>query len=352
MAYEKLEMMKILVEENQPDTFTARISFSSNGIYMVTTETGELQAETSGKFQYLANGSEDYPVIGDRVLVKTVGSSNIIHKVLNRRNTITRKKVGTDGKKQLIAANIDYIFICMSLNKDFNIRRLERYLSVASDSGVEPIIVLTKADLNQSNKEMILKVEEIVSETKIIVTSIYDSVGYNNIRETIQKNQTAIFMGSSGVGKSTVINKLIGNKKIKTNYIGKNDKGKHTTTSKELFILSNGGSVIDTPGIRELGIQDTDLSSVFMEITKLSELCKFNDCHHEKEPNCAVKNAIYEGKLSEERLMSYRKLLREIRHEQLKDYSQLKENRSYKREKLKKTKRIRKANKLKYKEIY
>jgi len=205
----------------------------------------------------------------------------------------------------------------MSLNNDFNLRRLERYLSIAWDSGAVPVVVLTKADLCQDLPERLLEVGRIALGSDVLVTSSMTADGYKDILKYIVPGKTVAFIGSSGVGKSTLINRLIGEDLIATQGLRSDDKGKHTTTRRELLLIPGGGAVIDTPGMRELGLESADLSRSFADIDELTNSCRFKDCRHENEPGCAVRQAIEEGLIDEARLQNYKKLQKEARYESL-----------------------------------
>jgi ribosome biogenesis GTPase len=205
----------------------------------------------------------------------------------------------------------------MSLNNDFNLRRLERYLSIAWDSKAIPVIVLTKSDLCDDLAQKLFEVNSVAIGVDILITTSISEDGYLQVSSYIKESQTVAFIGSSGVGKSTLINRLLGESVLTTQGIRNDDKGKHTTTRRELIILHSGGMVIDTPGMRELGLESVDLSKAFSDIDELSALCKFHDCNHISEPNCAIQKAICDGVLSVERLESYRKLKKETQYEGL-----------------------------------
>ena len=209
-----------------------------------------------------------------------------------------------------MAANIDTVFLCMSLNNDFNLRRLERYLSVAWDSGAVPVIVLTKADLCDDLEQKQAEVSSIAIGVDVLVTTALERDGYVQILPYITDGKTVAFIGSSGVGKSTLINCLLGEQRLDTNGLRNDDKGRHTTTHRELILLPNGGMVIDTPGMRELGMWDSSsgIDQTFRDIEELSSQCRFKDCSHHNEPGCAVQRALQDGTLSEERWFSYQKL--------------------------------------------
>ncbi|OJF94173.1 ribosome small subunit-dependent GTPase A [Alkalibacterium sp. 20] len=300
--------------------YIGRVISQSKDVYKVATENVDLLAQISGKFRYDVVDSSDYPAVGDFVMLdrnEDASGNAIIHKVLTRKSAFIRKASGTSHDEQIIAANIDTVFICMSLNKDFNLRRIERYLGITWDSGATPVIVLTKADLCDNLKQKLLKLETVTCGVDVLVTSSVDVDGHSSVQKYFGVGKTVAFLGSSGVGKSTLINKLTGKNTIKTNELRNDDKGRHTTTRREIIILPNGGVVIDTPGMREIGLESANLSRTFSDIDTLAAECKFNDCSHMSEPGCAVKKAIREGELTEERFASYLKLKKEAKYEGL-----------------------------------
>ncbi len=294
--------------------YLGRVSVQYKDIYKVFTEEGEVLARVSGKLSYSSNSTLDYPVVGDWVLLDRTDNKNgdaIIHKVLTRKSCFSRKIAGTRYDTQVVAANIDYIFICMALNNDFNINRLERYIAVAWDSMATPVVVLTKSDLCEDIDERLSEVKEAAIGIDILVTSSLNGNGYEKVKEYIKSGTTIAFIGSSGVGKSTLINKLLNKEVLKTNSISENDKGRHTTTHRELFLLEDGGVIIDTPGMRELGLISADVDKSFSNIEELEKQCKFSDCTHKNEPKCAVREAIENGELDLDRLERYKKLKKE-----------------------------------------
>ena len=237
----------------------------------------------------------------------------VIHLVLPRKSLFVRKAAGTSKTEQVVAANIDTVFLCMSLNNDFNLRRLERYLAVAWESGAEPVVVLTKADLCADLPQKQREVEAIAMGVDILTTSAMESDGYRQITPYITEGRTVAFVGSSGVGKSTLINRLLGEERLVTDGLRNDDKGHHTTTHRELLFLPNGAMVIDTPGMRELGMWDaaSGVEQTFGDIEELAARCRFRNCSHSGEPGCAVRAAIRSGNLDDGRWLSYQKLKNE-----------------------------------------
>lgn len=302
------------------DMFLGRVVAQYKDLYKVATENSELFAEISGKLRYTSEGLADYPAVGDFVMLDRDSSQTgnaIIRHILTRKSAFIRKAAGTANDVQVVAANIDTVFICMSLNNDFNLRRMERYLAIAWDSGAMPVIVLTKSDLCEDMPTKLAEISEVAVGVDLVITSSMTEDGYITIRKYITTGHTVAFLGSSGVGKSTLINRLLGENMIETREIRKDDKGRHTTTRRELIVIPSGGAVIDTPGMRELGVESVNLAKAFTEIDELASRCKFNDCQHESEPGCAVLKAIMQGSITDERLISYNKLKKEAKYEEL-----------------------------------
>lgn len=269
-------------------------------------------AELSGKFRFQTTLSSEYPAVGDFVLVNwnESGNSAIIESVLPRKSAFIRKAAGEPWQEQVVAANIDTVFLCMALNNDFNLRRLERYISIAWDSGATPVVVLTKSDLCDDLENRLSEVSSIAFGIDILVTTSTEENGYKELLPFISEEKTIAFIGSSGVGKSTLINRLLGKEHLKTNGLRNDDKGRHTTTRRELFLLPSGGMVIDTPGMREFGMWDNDtgIEKTFTDIEELAAQCKFRNCTHTNEPGCAIQKALTTGELQTERWQSYQKL--------------------------------------------
>lgn len=300
--------------------FIGRVSSQYKNLYQVITEVGEMTAEVSGKFLYSVKKPSQFPAVGDFVMVDRLDHSLgnlIIHHVLTRKSVFARKVAGSREDLQVVATNIDTVFICMSLNNDYNLRRLERYLSIAWDSGAVPVVVLTKSDLCKEIEKRRNEVSSIAIGVDVHFTTSTSNSGYQSLKKYLSNGQTAAFIGSSGVGKSTLINCLLGQNALDTSGIRNDDKGRHTTTRRELIMLPESGVVIDTPGMRELGVFSADLSKSFADIDELATQCKFNDCTHRNEPQCAVQRAIKDGVLSIRRLENYRKLKKETKYEGL-----------------------------------
>lgn len=304
-----------------PGLWLARVTSQYKDLYKIVTEGGECFAEVSGKFRFEAVRLSDYPAVGDFVMADRVEDSAghaVIHRVLPRRSAFERAAVGVENQTQVIAANIDTVFVCMSLNYDYNLSRLERYLSVAWNSRATPVVVLTKADLCTDLPARLAQIASVAPGTKVVATASLDPACCDRLLPFLREGTTASFIGSSGVGKSTLINRLMGEALLTTSEIRRgDDKGRHTTTRRELFVLPQGGIVIDTPGMRELGAESVDLSKSFSDIDDLAGKCRFRDCTHTSEPGCAVLQALAAGTLDARRLQSYRKLKREARYDGL-----------------------------------
>lgn len=294
----------------------ARVSSCYRNVFKVLTVEFEKLAKISGKFSFQAYSEKDMPVVGDWIVVSKSCSQDetIIHEIFPRTSKLSRAKAGTEFGEQIIAANVDYCLIVMALNLDFNIRRLERYLTAVWDSGSSPIIVLNKADLCDDLNEKISAVETVSFGTEIIITSATEIEKLKNLQVKLEVNKTYVLVGSSGVGKSTITNFLLGRDVQETSDIREgDDKGKHRTTTRDLYYSEIGYCVIDTPGMREFALFSSEdgVSTSFKDVTELALQCRFGDCTHKNEPGCAIQKAILNQVLTKDRYQSYLKLQRE-----------------------------------------
>jgi ribosome biogenesis GTPase len=288
--------------------------------YIVKTAQGELEAEITGNMRFTARSREDFPAVGDWVALTVYDADlAIIHQLFPRSSIIKRQAVGQKGEIQVIAANIDHALIVQAVNRDFNINRLERYLTICNSSGVSPIIVLSKTDLIEAQQlsQIMEGITQRVKNVPLIAISNETREGYESIRQMIKKGHTYCLLGSSGVGKSTLLNNLSGREIMKTGQISETiQRGRHVTSHRELILLEGGGLLIDNPGMREVGIADAGegLEATFDTIMALSEQCRFKDCTHTTEQGCAVLEAIEKGELDENSYENYLKMEREKEH--------------------------------------
>ncbi|MGP4079826.1 ribosome small subunit-dependent GTPase A [Pseudalkalibacillus sp. R45] len=311
---ERMEQAKEWTEKGYEP---GRVALEHKGMYTLLTEHGEIRGSISGKMNFEATQREDYPAVGDWVMcqIRPNDRAATIHSILPRTSKFSRKIAGLTTEEQIIATNIDTVFLVNALNKDFNVRRIERYLLMAWESGANPVIVLSKADLCENVQERVNEVETVAFGLSVHIISSETGDGIDEITPYLTEGKTVALLGSSGAGKSTLVNRLYGEEIQKVKEIREgDDKGMHTTTHRELFLMPQGGLLIDTPGMRELQLWNTNdgLSESFRDVEALAETCKFRDCQHENEPGCAVKTAIDSGELPEERYASYKKLQREL----------------------------------------
>lgn len=296
-----------------------RVAIENKSNFILYTEDGELTGELSGRFHFNAEVSSDYPAVGDWVVIRVIPDERkaIIEHVLERKNKFSRKAAGSTTDEQIISANADIIFIVSSLNQDINLRRLERYMSLAIENNTEPVLILSKSDVCDNIEEKLAEVRSIAAGKGIHTICAKENKGVDELRKYFEGNRTIAVVGSSGTGKSTLINCLAGSDEMEVSGISLyKDKGRHTTSHRELVILKSGGLIIDTPGMREIQLWEGSegISSTFEDIEEYIEMCRFSDCKHDTEPGCAVKQAIDEGTLDEKRFNSYLKLQREYKY--------------------------------------
>ncbi len=298
-----------------------RVGFGARGLYSVVTETGEIKAELSGSFRYKALSGTDFPVVGDFVLLKEERELFLIEKVLSRKSILKRKSAGVTSQEQILAANLDIVFLVFGLDggRSFNTGSLERLLTLVWDGGASPVVVLNKVDLCEDATSILTEINGAAPGVPVIMASAVTGTGAERIKKVLGSGRTGLFIGRSGVGKSALTNMLAGELIRDTGSVRDDDrKGRHTTTSRNMFQLSWGGILIDSPGIREIQLTgDTAaVSTVFSDIETAAESCRFSNCTHNEEPGCAVREAIDNGLLAESRLRSYRKYMNEVRYQE------------------------------------
>jgi len=305
----------------------ARVAIQHRGAYDLIAEAGETRASATTRLFK----TDELPSVGDWVGFDP--ATNLVEAVVERRTTISRKEVFKNVSEQVLAANIDVAFLVQALPLDFNVRRLERYLAMAWESGAQPIVLLTKTDLVDDVTPYLNETETVtLGACPALAVSAKTGDGLEQLRPWLQPNKTAVLLGSSGVGKSTIVNALVGEELLATKEVREDDhRGRHTTTHRELILLETGGVILDTPGIRELQLWDADLEQTFGDVEEIAANCRFSDCNHDQEPGCAIRAALADGSLSAERWQSYVKLQRELetiearrnhllRHERLREY--------------------------------
>jgi ribosome biogenesis GTPase len=302
------------------DTKVARIIAVDRDRYMIGSEFGSIPAELTGKLSYCAVTAEDMPCVGDWVLVDyhDQNAHAIVYEILPRKTILRRRSSGAPVDYQLIAANIDVAFIVQSCDVDYNLNRLDRYIVMTKDGGIDSILLLTKSDLVED-----LNLESMIEEARrehsidVIPLSSTSGVGYDRFRDTLEKGKTYCLIGSSGVGKSTILNKLVGKEEFATDTVReKSAKGRHTTTRRQLVILDNGALFVDTPGMRELGMLGFGLGidESYEDIAAIAKRCHFADCTHTTQKGCAVLSSVADGELTAERFQSYQKLMKESKY--------------------------------------
>jgi ribosome biogenesis GTPase len=301
-----------------PDCAIARVTRVDKDRYLVRNEYNEVQAEPTGKLLFSADSSQDLPCVGDWVFVQyhNEGALAIIHDLFPRRTFLRRKSAGNKVDYQMIASNIDVAFIMQSCDLNFNLRRMERYLVMVNEGHVQPIVLLSKSDLvsvEELEKQM-REIRDARIDARIIAFSSRTEIGLETVKQSLQKGKTYCLLGSSGVGKTTLLNHLLGCEAFETNPIREKDsRGRHTTSRRQMTVLDNGALLVDTPGMRELGLMGVGASidDSFSDIHELSKHCRYKDCTHSVEVGCAILDAVQTGSLGEARYQSYMKLVKE-----------------------------------------
>jgi len=292
-----------------------RVAVQHRGAWDVLTEADEIRAAAAGRLRHEAAETSELPVVGDWVaLSPRADGSATIQAVLPRRTRFSRKTAWQAAEEQVLVANIDVVFVVTSLNDDLNARRLERYLTLAWDSGATPVIVLTKADLVDDTAPALATVEPVAYGVPVVLTSARTALGLDEVKRLLPVGKTGALLGSSGVGKSTLVNAILDDDLQATQEIRDDGRGRHTTTRRELIMIPGAGLLVDTPGMRELQLwaSDEGLEEAFDDVTALFADCRFSDCAHDSEPGCAVRAALEDGRLAPDRWESYLKLQEEL----------------------------------------
>src|SRR5688572_1594694 len=302
---------------NTPYVQPGRVFIEFNYIFRVYVAAGEQEAVLAGRLKHHADSRSELPAVGDWVVVRKRPDDErgSIVAVLPRRSRFSRRMAGQVTDEQVVAANVNVVFIVMALDADYSLRRLERYLILGRDSGAAPVVLLTKPDLADDLAARVAEVTAVAGDTPVHVLSPKFNEGIEQVAHYLTPGRTGALLGSSGVGKTTIINRLVGDDVRKTRSVRESDsKGRHTTSNRELVVLPNGGLLIDTPGMREIQLWDvgTAVRETFEDIDEVAAHCHFSDCRHREEPRCAVKQAVEEGRLPTARLESYVKLQEEL----------------------------------------
>lgn len=295
----------------------ARVTLEYNQFYRVQTGAGEMLAEVAGRLRHEAASRAELPAVGDWVALRQRAQKEkaVIHAVLPRRSKFARKTKGAKTEEQIVGTNIDTIFLATSLNQDFNPRRVERYLAVAWHSGARPVVLLTKSDLCPEVAEQVAAMEAVSLGAPVYAISTVQGAGLDPLQQYFSAGQTVALIGSSGVGKSTLINRLLGQERQQVKAVrDHDDRGQHATRHRELILLPHGGLVLDTPGMRELQLWDVEegVEATFEDVEELAARCHFRNCGHNSEQRCAVRAALADGTLAPARLENYRKMQQEL----------------------------------------
>lgn len=318
----------------------ARVTTEFKEAYKVKNAKGEYLAKITGKQMFEALSREDYPAVGDWVAITELDENQaVIHGILPRLTMIKRKsgdknRAGEKSRTQIIATNIDVAFVVESVDRDYNLNRFERYFAIAAEGGVRPAIILNKIDLISKEEldEKLAQLKNRFPDVDVILTSTVSNEGLDELKQYINRGKTYCFLGSSGVGKSTIINRLLGEDIIKTRDVSSySGRGRHTTTNRQMYFLENGGILIDNPGIREVGLTDVSegVNNFFDEISAVARQCKYSDCTHTHEPGCEVLNAVKSGKIDEEKLSNYINLKKETEYYEMNDFEKREKDRQF-----------------------
>ncbi len=318
----------------QEDRGIARVSAVDRGAYLIRNESREVPAELSGKLSYTIESPVDLPCVGDWVTAQYYNDDTaaIIHRVFPRKSFLRRKSAGENVDFQMIAANIDAAFIVQSCHFDFNPRRLDRYLVMAADGHVEPIVILTKTDLITADElNQKLAIVGAATKARVLALSNMTGNGFEAFQQTLLPGRTYCLLGSSGVGKTTLINRLLGQDAFDTKAVSGTGEGTHTTSRRQLIVLSQGAMLMDTPGMRELGLvaAGNGIDMGFEDLVELSANCRYANCSHAHEPGCAVRAAIESGELREDRFSSYIKLKKESAYHEMSYLDKRKKDKSF-----------------------